>query len=134
MKTLSNAFDAVKSAAAKHDPVVTKYRHTAAIITRKGQFIALGKNTYQGGSIELPEGVLFRTIHAEINALYKVSVRRLQGATILSYGRTDVSAITARPCDNCWAVLKKLGFKKVIYTVLVEGYDADTPTWREENF
>lgn len=134
MRTLSDAFEIVKSAATKNDPLVTKYKHAAAIVTRKGQLIATGRNNFQGGVVETPEGPLDKTIHAEINALSKVSIRRLQGAVLVSYGRTDASTILARPCTNCWAVLKKLGFKKVFYTIYVEGVDADNPTWREENF
>lgn len=134
MRTLSDAFEAVKNAAEKHDPGITKYRHTAAIVTKKGQFISLGRNHYAGGSVETDEGVLDKTIHAEVNALYKVSVRKLQGAILLSYGRTPTSAITARPCSNCWPVLKKFGFKKVFYTIFVDGNDAHNPTWKEEYF
>lgn len=134
MRTLSDAFEVVKNAAAKNDPLVTKYRLAAAIVTRKGQLIATGRNNYQGGIVQTPDGPLDKTIHAEIDALFKVSIRRLQGAVIVVYGRTDASTITSRPCDNCWKVLKKLGFKKVFYTIYVEGVGADNPTWREENF
>lgn len=134
MRTLSDAFDLVKSAAAKHDPQITKYKHTAAIVSRKGQLIATGRNNYQGGQVVTPEGILEKTIHAEIDALYKVSIRKLGGAILVSYARTEVSAVLARPCENCWSVLKKLGFKKVFYTVFISGYDADNPTWREEQF
>lgn len=134
MRTLSDAFDVVKAAAAKNDPLITKYKHAASIVTRKGQLIATGRNNYQGGTVDTPEGILDKTIHAEIDALKKVSIRRLQGAILVSYGRTDTSAINARPCNNCWPVLKKLGFKKVFYTVYVNGNDADVPTWKEEIF
>ena len=133
MRTLSNAFDLVKRAA-KHDPQITKYRHSAAIVSRRGELLTIGRNYYDGSTVETEEGVFNKTIHAEINALSKVAVRKLGGATLLSYGRTDVSAILARPCGNCWAVLKKLGFRRVFYTTYVGGYDADVPTWKEEIF
>lgn len=130
-KTLNDAFDLVKGAAEKHDPQITRYKHTAALISKKDQLIAIGRNYYDGKEIETDEGILSKTIHAEINALSKVNIRRLDGAILLSYSRTKATTRLGRPCDNCYAVLKKLGLKKMFYSM---PSSLETPVWKEEQF
>lgn len=126
-----SAFDMARNVAAKSDPMVTKYQHGSVILDRRGRIIATGKNHFKGQVIEVDEGFINKTIHSEIHALTKVNTRRLDNATIINYGRTNVAAILSRPCDNCWAVLEKLGFAKVFYTVRS---DLEKPLWREERF
>lgn len=124
-----DAFDKAKAVANKADPIVTSYLHSSVILDRKGRIIGVGKNNFAGRVIDTPDGPIKKTIHSEVDALRKVDIRRLEGATIINYARTNVAAIMARPCENCLAVLKKLGFTKVFYTVRS---DLDKPLWREE--
>lgn len=126
-----DSFDAARAAATKHEPGLTKYKHIAIIVTRKGQLIATGRNYNAGESVETDEGLLFRTVHAEINALSKVNIRRLDDASLISFGQTRASIILARPCLNCFTVLKKLQFKRCFYS-LPSALDA--PIWQEELF
>lgn len=127
-----DAFDVAKNLSKKSDPLVTKYRHSSVILDHKGRIIGRGKNHFDGLIIEGDDGVSLRkTIHSEVHALRQVNIRRLHGATIINYGRTNVASILSRPCGNCWSILEKLGFKKVFYTVRS---DIDKPLWREERF
>lgn len=127
-----DAFDLARRTADKSVPQFTKYQHSSVILDRKGRIIATGNNHYAGQIILTgEEEKLNKTVHSEIHALTKVGVRKLQGATILNYARTNVAAILARPCPNCWETLKKFGFRKVFYTVRS---DVTRPTWVEERF
>lgn len=112
-------------------PQVTRYFHSSVILDRKGKIIGQGVNHFRGNIISTPEGPIQKTIHSEIHALEKVNIRRLEGATIVNYGKTNVASILSRPCDNCWAILQKLGFRKVFYTVRA---DIHKPLWKEEYF
>lgn len=127
----SDPFDIARKAAAKSDPIVTKYQHGAVILDRRGRTIAVGRNHFVGQRISVDEGFINKTIHAEVHALSKVNIRRLDGATAIVYGRTNVAAILSRPCSNCWAILSKLGFAKVFYTIRS---NLQRPLWREEHF
>lgn len=125
------AFDTARNAAQKASPQVTRYLHSSVILDRKEKIIAVGRNHYQGLIIQTEEGPIRKTVHSEIHALYQVNVKRLDGATIINYACTNVASILARPCDDCWAILNKLGFRKVFYTLRS---DIRKPTWREEIF
>lgn len=111
---------------------VTKYLHSSVILDRKGRPIASGRNHFAGLVIESEDGKdINKTVHSEVHALSKVNIRALDGATVINYARTNVAAILARPCPNCWGILKKLGFKKTFYTVRS---NLTKPLWMEERF
>lgn len=125
-------FDTARNIAGRTDPQITRYRHASVILDRRGRIIGQGVNHWRGRIIYVQtEGLLNKTIHSEVHALERVNIRRLDDATIINYARTEVASILARPCENCWAVLKRLGFKKVFYTVRS---DLAKPTWVEERF
>lgn len=126
---MPDAFDIAKNATKNSEPIITRYRHSSVILDRKGRIISVGRNHYTGKVIHTDEGPIKKTIHSEIHALTQVNIRRLEGATIINYARTNVASILAKPCPNCNEVLKKLGFKKVFYTVRSE---LDKPKWVEE--
>jgi deoxycytidylate deaminase len=127
-----DAFDIARNAAGKTHPIVTRYKHSSVLLDRKGRIISVGRNYFAGTVIEGDDGGLInKTVHSEIHALAQVNIRRLDGCTILNYGKTKVASILARPCDSCWIILKKLGLKKVFYTIRS---DLHSPTWREEFF
>jgi deoxycytidylate deaminase len=113
--------------------MVTRYQHSSIILDREGRIIGTGVNHFRGKVIKSmdSDGPIDKTIHSEIHALERVNIRRLDDAVIINYGKTNVAAILSRPCENCWTILKKLGFKKVIYTVRS---DIMKPTWVEERF
>lgn len=126
---MNDAFDIARRIAGTTDPQITHYFHSTVIIDRKGRVIGRGRNHFRGLIIDTVEGPLRKTIHSEIHALEQVNIRRLNGATIINYARTNVASILARPCDNCWAILKKLGLKKIFYSVRS---DLEKPLWKEE--
>lgn len=128
-----DAFDLARVTATKSNSSgVTRYQHSSVILDRKGRIIASGRNHFAGLVIESEEGTeINKTVHSEVHALTKVNIRGLNGATVVNYARTNVAAILARPCSNCWTMLKKLGFKKTFYTVRS---DLNKPMWVEERF
>lgn len=133
MSRYRDPFDVAKKLAGKTDPQVTRYMHSSVILDREGRIIGTGVNHFTGESIiaddtNLP---LDKTIHSEIHALRKVGIRKLQGATIINYSRTNVATNLSYPCPNCYAILKKLGFRKMFYSVRS---DLVIPMWQEERF
>ncbi len=131
MKNYLDGFEVARNVAGKTDPIITRYMHSSVILDRHGKIIATGRNHFAGGLVDTGEGIINKTIHSEINALTKVNIRRLKGATIINYAKTNVASILARPCVNCWPVLAKLEFRKIFYT---ERGSIDQPTWVEEYF
>ena len=129
---MKDAFEIARSKT--DDAVVTKYQHSSVILDRKGRVISTGKNHWAGNLViadDDADKTIKKTVHAEINALTKVNIRRLRGATIINYAKTNVASNNARPCENCWPILKKLGFRKVFYSVRSP---LDKPVWKEEYF
>jgi len=133
MSRYRDPFDAARNIAGRTDPQVTRYRHASVILDTEGRIIGTGVNHFRGKIVQSIEGdgLIDKTIHSEVHALEKVNIRRLDNAVIINYARTNVASILARPCPNCWAVLKHLGFKKVFYTTRS---DLVKPTWVEERF
>lgn len=132
MKNLREPKEVARLIAGRTDPQVTKYFHSSVILDRQGRVIATGVNHFSGKFIFLEgEGELDKTVHSEVHALQKVNIRRLDGAVIINYAKTNVASILARPCENCWTILAKLGFKKVFYTTRS---DLTKPLWVEERF
>ena len=128
---MRDPFEVARNTARSADGQVTRYKHGSVILDKKGRTIGTGRNHFRGLIIDTDEGPINKTIHSEVHALERVNIRRLDDAVIINYAQTNVASILARPCDNCWAVLKKLGFRKVFYTVRS---DLDKPLWKEEYF
>lgn len=127
---MKDAFDIAKAAAIKSSPLVTRYLHSSVILDRKGRVIAVGKNHFTGKMVMSDDGhPIKKTIHSEVHALNQVNIRRLDGATIINYARTNVASNMARPCGNCLIILRKLGFKKMFYSVRSS---LAKPIWIEE--
>ena len=132
MNRYVDPFDKARKLAGKTDPVVTGYYHSSVILDRKGRIISTGVNHFNGHQIIVPsEGEIDKTIHSEVHALTKVNIRRLNDAVMINYARTNVRTIMSRPCATCWAILTKLGFRKVIYSV--RSASLESPIWKEES-
>jgi deoxycytidylate deaminase len=129
---VNDAFERARKAATHSSASVTRYSHSSVILDRNWKIIATGKNHFAGKVIETGDGhAIDKTIHSEVNALSKVNIRRLRGAILINYSRTNVASNLSRPCDNCWAILSKLGLAKVFYSVRS---DLNKPIWVEERF
>lgn len=124
-------FDLARQVAYSADPKTTRYLHGSVILDRKGRVIGTGKNHFTGRKILLEGAYVDKTVHSEAHALRRVDIRRLENAVIINYARTKTSAILARPCPTCWAILRNLGFKKVFYT---QRSPLMKPIWVEERF
>jgi len=133
MSRYRDPFDLARHIAGRTDPIITRYLHSAVIISRRGDVIGTGVNHFRGRNVfvESENNWLDKTVHAEVHALSKVNIRWLSDAVVISYARTNVASILARPCPNCWEMLKHLGFRKVFYSTRSE---LDKPVWREEKF
>ena len=130
----TDPFDVAKNIAGRTDPIVTRYFHSSVLLDRRGRIISTGRNHFTGSiitAVDSENDFIAKTIHSEVHALSRVNIRRLAGATIINYARTNVSSILSRPCPNCWRILEKLGLKKVFYSTLS---DMLTPSWQEEYF
>ena len=128
---MNDVFELARKAAEKSSPQVTKYRHSSIIIDRTGKILSTGYNHFAGKRIQIEDSIINKTIHSEAHALTKVNLKKLDNSVIINYGRTNISAILSRPCPNCWTILKKLGFKKMFYTVRS---DLKKSLWKEEYF
>jgi tRNA(Arg) A34 adenosine deaminase TadA len=131
MKNHLDGFEVARKAAGKTDPIITRYLHASVLLDRRGKIIAVGRNHFAGGQVDTGDGIIDKSMHSEIDALRKVNIRRLNGAVIINYARTNVASNLARPCPNCWTVLKKLGLRKVFFSIRSE---LDIPIWVEEYF
>lgn len=131
MKNYLDGFEVARNAAGKTDPIVTRYMHSSVIISRNGKIIATGRNHWAGKVIDTIEGPINKTVHSEVDALSKVNIRWLDGAVMINYARTNVSTNLSRPCENCQIILKKLGLRKIFYSVRS---DLTKPKWQEEQF
>lgn len=94
-----------------------------AVIVKSGRPLAVGTNRVRNDPTnnKMPGNVY--GIHAEMNALQELrgndnSYSAAKGATIyiarITPGAHDVAL--ARPCDNCYMELRRVGISNIIYT------------------
>ncbi len=117
MRIEEHAKDVAKATARKSDMI---FQHGAVII-QGGRVIATGcnyKNGYRWGN-----GNIF-SVHAEIDAIEGTEIRGLRGATLVIYAESHGRQKLSRPCPNCLHILRKLGFRRVIFSTPSE--------WRKE--
>lgn len=92
-----------------------------AVIVRQGIIISAACNTGTKSHTYIKKnGKDFnKTLHAEINAIFKVKNKDiLKGATIVTYReKKDGTLGMSRPCPMCYELIKKFGIKKIQYTI-----------------
>ena len=97
-----------------------KYQLGCSIMIHGKKLIASGANvqTKTHPYIHYNGEFFNRGIHAELSAIFRVKNREiLKGATIFIYRQTKTGEFAnARPCPMCYELIKKYGFKKMIYT------------------
>lgn len=91
-------------------------RH-GAVVVKNGRVLSLGVNKWRNRGLYQPnlfENIL--TVHAEVDALSRVV--DAEGVTVyVARMGDDGMPRFSRPCQHCMLVLKKLGIKKVVYTL-----------------
>ncbi|CAB4580054.1 MAG: hypothetical protein F2563_04375 [Actinobacteria bacterium] len=101
-----------------------KYRHACLILKGK-KVVAHGVNHYRSYC----NGVLYPAIHAEHDAILRLlrTVRRENDATILRRKLRKYTVVSvkfcsdgrisgdSKPCIECTSLIKKWGFRKIIY-------------------
>lgn len=93
----------------------------AALVEKSGRVISWAINKYYNDPAMFPSDLLTReremiSVHAEINAIRRVSPEVLLGATIYVARVGSKGAALSRPCERCEDALVKAGVRKVIYT------------------
>ena len=98
-----------------------QHRH-AAVIVKAGRVLSIGRNrdkTHPDAVGVDEDGEAFtRTIHAEMDAIYKVKNKEhLRGATIYvaRKGRNQEPGMSC-PCKMCQGLISKYGLKKAVFT------------------
>lgn len=87
-----------------------------AVITKGGVVLARGYNQLRPCTTGARYAKWKESIHAERDACRKVEKEKLVGATIFVYRETRISPLLAKPCEDCYNMLKELGLKKMVYT------------------
>lgn len=97
-----------------------KYLLGCAIMIQGKKIISTGANiqTKTHPYIHYNGSFFNRGIHAELSAIFRVKNKEnLEGATIYIYRQTkNGDFANARPCPMCFELIKKYGFKKMVYT------------------
>ncbi len=101
--------------------------HIGAVIVKKNRIISVGKNSkkthpiqkYYDRYLSYYNDVKFQHhIHAEISAIVNAN-EDLAGCTLYIY-RVDATGKylkNCRPCDACYALIRKTGIKRIVYTI-----------------
>ena len=98
-----------------------------AIIVKNNRIISVGKNSRKSHPIQkyydryldyYNDPKLQHHIHAEISAIVNAN-EDLTNATIYIFRRDKNKRLNiCRPCNACYALIKKTGIKRIVYTIL----------------
>ena len=93
-----------------------KFKLGAVIVDKKGRILGKGYNSAK--THPLGSKADFKTLHAEIAALYDCLKhhREVRGSSIIVYRR---GGRISKPCPCCEATLNRFGVKKIVYTNLI---------------
>jgi deoxycytidylate deaminase len=113
LSTREKKFLALATKVAEASDVDNKH---GAVVVKNGRVLSLGVNKWRNKGLfqESYEPVL--TVHAEIDALSRVSDARGAVLYIARVERPKGSKFS-RPCWRCMAEIKKAGIKRIIFTV-----------------
>lgn len=90
-----------------------------AVIAKGRQVLGVGFNDIEKTHPESP--TMGQHIHAELSAILNSNnVGELRGASIYIY-RGINRPLMAKPCRHCHALLKRVGIRKMFYTI-TDGY------------
>lgn len=93
-----------------------RQRH-GAVIVKGGRIISTGINKFRNNPENIPTEFIKTScsVHAEVDAIRKVN--DLKGATIyVARVNKEGIGVLSRPCDNCFAEIRKAGIRKVVHT------------------
>jgi len=90
-----------------------EYRMAAVLIDHRGRIFAWGWNHPSTRKLQK-----FHSNHCEYHAISRASRHRLPGATIVVVAlRKNNNVVTAKPCENCLALILKHQIAKVVYSI-----------------
>lgn len=86
-----------------------------AVIEKNGNILSTGINRMKKTHPQYFNGEFDRGIHAEFDAIRKLSRSALKGASIYVFRFSSTGLAMSRPCDHCMDLLMEKGLKKLIY-------------------
>ncbi len=91
------------------------YRHRlGAVIVKKNRILSVGFNKPE--KTHPRSGNLFRTTHAELDAILRCPEESLKGSTIFVVREAASGLAMAKPCQFCLELIKAVGIKRVVYS------------------
>lgn len=105
-----------------------KPQKLGAVIEKGGKVLSKGYNQlrYCGKGIRYSQYI--GALHAERDCIRKLDKDQLEGSTIYIYRETkseDGKIITPNlsfPCEDCFALIKKVGIKRIVFTTNIYPY------------
>lgn len=108
---MKRIFDIAMTASKKS----TYFHKLGAVIVKKGKILSVGFN--KPHKTHPRSNTLFKTIHAEFDAILQCDERDLKGATIYVLRNAKSGLHMAKPCSCCMELIRRVGIKRIIYTV-----------------
>ncbi len=96
------------------------YHQLGAVVVKKNKPLSVGYNKPHKTHPEAKTP--FKTVHAEFDAIKKLSEDELRGATIYVLRNAKSGSRMAKPCRFCMELIRLVGIKKVVYSSDV-GYE-----------
>lgn len=96
------------------------YHRLGAVIVKKNRVMSVGYN--KPHKTHPDSKTAYKTVHAEFDAIKKLSQDELKGATIYVLRDAKSGSRMAKPCQCCMDLISLVGIKKIIYSSN-EGYE-----------
>lgn len=89
-----------------------------SVLSKNGRMMSKGFNKYDHMNSLAREFFKYSTVHAEIDALFKIERTMIPGCIMYVFRiRKDGSPGSSKPCLRCLNALKSLGVKRVVYSI-----------------
>ena len=88
-----------------------------SVIAKNGRMMAKGFNKYNHMNALAREFFRYSTVHAEIDALFRMDRNQIPGSTIYVFRvRKDGSPGSSLPCYRCLNAMRSLGVRRIVYS------------------
>lgn len=75
----------------------------------------------------------YKTIHAEMQAIFSCPVRSLNGASLYVCRVSSSGIAMAKPCEHCEQLIRSTGIKQVYYTINNLSYGVTSYDYKVKN-
>ena len=101
------------------------YYQLCALVVKKKRVLSVGYNNPKTHPLA---NTKMRQLHAEMDAIIRCTPDQLDGAELIVVrARRDRKVGMAKPCRACDAFVRRMGLKRVYYTV-------DSPNWENPTY